>query len=383
MTNTLEKSPAEKSSPAPSPVLRLLALGLFCFVASFFGAWVALKSGAVQLGPTTSIAEKRHVVSQESELVADVAKRVSPSVVSIVTESQAALGFRTYTQQGAGTGIIISTDGYVLTNRHVVNGTSSVQVVMTDGTKYENVKVVGTDPANDIAFLKIEGAKNLPSATIGDSAAMEVGDKVIAIGNALGQYQTSVTSGIISGINRPVVAGGQGSETEQLSNLFQTDAAINPGNSGGPLVNLDGQIIGINTAIDQNAEGIGFAIPINDAKGLIKSVTTTGKLERAYLGVTHVMLNADIAKHYNLEVKEGAYITNDNGEAVAANSPAARAGVKAGDIVTAIDGKPIGSKAPLISVISQFTPGSKVSLELLRGGKKQTLQVTLGSYPAQ
>lgn len=381
MTETEKTTPTTHASKLQNRSLGLAAIGLFCFITSFFGAWVAIRSGLVQTTPTTSIAEKRHVVSQEGELVADVVKRVSPSVVSIVTESRASLGFNVYTQQGAGTGIIVSTDGYILTNRHVVNGANKVQIVTTDGTSYENVKVVGVDPANDIAFLKIDNAKSLPAATIGDSGAMEVGDKVIAIGNALGQYQTSVTSGIISGINRPIVAGGQGNDTEQLSNLFQTDAAINPGNSGGPLVNLDGQVIGINTAVDQNAQGIGFAIPINDAKGLIKSVTTTGTLTRAYLGVTHIMLTADSAKHYNLDIKEGAYVTNDNGEAVVPDSPAARAGIKSGDVIVAIDGKAISAKTPLLSAVSQFTPNSKVAVTYVRDGKKTTTTVTLGAYP--
>ncbi len=367
----------------PNMFVKLAGLSLLCFVMSFFGAWVAIQSGLIKTSSgLTTISEKRHVVSQEDELVADVAKRVSPSVVSIVTESQAALGYRTYTQQGAGTGIIISSNGYILTNRHVVSGANKAQVVLADGTKYDDVSVAGIDPANDIAFLKINGVKDLPAATIGDSNAMQVGEKVIAIGNALGQYQTSVTVGVISGIGRPVVAGDSYGESERLTNLFQTDAAINPGNSGGPLVNLDGQVVGINTAVSQNAEGIGFAIPINDAKGLIKSITTTGKLERAYMGVSHVMLTADIAKQYNLSQKEGAYIVNDSGEAVAANSPAAKAGIKAGDVITSIDSKPIGSKLPLMSAISQYTPGTKVVVSIVRDGKKQTVDVTLGTYPS-
>ena len=377
----VKKKPAHTTPHRPSPVLKVVALGLFCFALSFLGAWAALASGLVK--SETSITEKRSIVSQEGEVVADVAERVSPSVVSIITESQASLGFRSFVQQGAGTGIIISEDGYILTNRHVVADASKVDVVLADGTSYEGVDVVGTDPANDIAFLKINGAKNLQPAAIGDSSGVEVGEKVIAIGNALGQYQTSVTSGIISGLGRPLVAGDQASgSTEQLSNLLQTDAAINPGNSGGPLVNLDGEVIGINTAIDQEAEGIGFAIPINDAKGLIEGVTTTGKLTRAFLGVSHIGVTSEVAKEYDLPVTSGAYITNEGGSAVTEGSPAAKAGLKAGDIITMIDGKKIDANHPLLSAISLHQPGDKVKVTYLRDGKEATVTVALAAYPS-
>lgn len=365
--------------PTPSSGMKALALGLFCFVLSFLGAWAALESGLV--GQRESITEKRSIVSQEGEVVADVAEQVSPSVVSIVTESQASLGYRSYTREGAGTGIIISKDGYVLTNKHVVDGVRSVHIVLADGTTYEDVRVIGSDPANDVAFLKIAGAKDLTPATIGDSSKVEVGQKVIAIGNALGQYQTSVTSGIISGLGRPIVAGGNGQDAESLSNLLQTDAAINPGNSGGPLVNLNGEVIGINTAVDQDAQGIGFAIPINDAKGLIESVTKKGELSRAFLGVSHVMLTSEVAKYYKLSVSEGAYIVNEDGSAVSSGSPAEKAGLKPGDVIVKIDGKKLNSTYPLLSAVSQYQPGDTVSVTYVRDKKESTTQVTLAEYP--
>lgn len=364
----------------PNQGLRVIALGFFCFAVSFLGSWAALSSGLVKT--ETSITEKRSVVSQEGEVVADVAGSVSPSVVSIITESQATLGLRSYTQQGAGTGIIISESGYVLTNRHVVDGISKVKVVLADGTAYDGVDVIGVDPANDLAFLKIKDAKNLKPAKIGDSSKVEVGEKVIAIGNALGQYQTSVTSGIISGLGRPLVAGDQASgNTEQLSNLLQTDAAINPGNSGGPLVNLDGDVIGINTAIDQEAQGIGFAIPINDAKGLIKSVTTSGKLSRAFLGVSHIAVTSEVAKEYDLPITYGAYITSETGSAITAGSPAAKAGIRSGDIITKLDGTKIDAGHPLLSAISAYQPGDKVTVTYMRDGKEVSVSVTLATYP--
>lgn len=387
---TTSAKPKLKSKPGVSvttdtkrsdPFVRLLALGGFCFVLSFLGSWAALSSGVTDIG--TSITEKRSVVSQEGEVVADVAENVSPSVVSILTESQASLGLRSYTQQSAGTGIIISEDGYILTNKHVVDGAGSVSVVLSNGTSYEDVQVIGSDPANDIAFLKIKEAKGLKPAVMGDSSQVEVGEKVIAIGNALGQYQTSVTSGIISGLGRPLVAGSQaGGDFERLSNLLQTDAAINPGNSGGPLVNLNGEVIGINTAIDQEAQGIGFAIPINDAKGLIGSVTKNGSVDRAFLGVSHVMLTSDVAERYELSVTSGAYVTSDEGEAVSTGSPASKVGLKEGDIITKIDGKKLGANNPLLSAISMHAPGDQIKITYLRDGKEQTAEVILATYPS-
>ncbi|TXG77916.1 PDZ domain-containing protein [Patescibacteria group bacterium] len=376
---------ATGSAPHPqgsrSPGLRLTALGFFCFVFGFLGAWVALASGVVE--QQTTITEKRNIVSQEGDVVAEVAKQVSPSVVSIVTESSASLGYRSYTQEGAGTGIVISKDGYVITNRHVVNGASTVEVVLADGTTYEDVELIGTDTVNDLAFLKIKGVDSLVPAVIGDSSSVEVGQKVIAIGNALGQYQTSVTSGIVSGLGRPIIAGGEGGQdTESLSNLLQTDAAINPGNSGGPLVNLRGEVIGINTAIDQDAQGIGFAIPINDAKGLIRSVKKSGELKRAFLGVSHVMLTPEIAKYHKLSISQGAYIVSDSGPAVSSDSPAEQAGLRSGDVITKVNGEKINSTNPLLSAMSQLKPGDTASVTYVRDSKEKTVDVVLANYPA-
>lgn len=361
--------------------VKVAGIALLCFVVSFFGAWAALQSGLVKSQQT--ITEKRNIVSQEGDVVADVAKKLSPSVVSIVSESTVTQGYRSATQQSAGTGIVVSSDGYILTNRHVVAGSNKIEVVTSDGTSYTDVKVVGVDQANDIAFLKVADVTGLSAAKIGDSSTAQVGDKVIAIGNALGQYQTTVTSGIISGLGRPLQAGDEsGSSTEQLSNLLQTDAAINPGNSGGPLVNLDGEVIGMNTAVDQSAEGIGFAIPINDAKGLITSVTKTGKLSRAFLGVSYVSVTSDVAKQYKLSVKEGAYIVNDSGSAVTPNGPAANAGLKSGDVIIKIDSKAINANNPLLSALSVHQPGDKVAVTYLRDGKTTVVSVTLGTYPS-
>lgn len=352
-----------------------------CFVASFLGSWALLQSGYVGVGGTNTTTERRRVI-EEGNVVSEVASEVSPSVVSIVTESTTRSYYGGSAQQeSAGTGIIISRDGYILTNRHVIpDNATNVQVVLSDGTQYDDVKVVGRDSLNDLAFLKISGVNDLTAAKLGDSGDLKVGAKVIAIGNALGQYQTTVTSGIISAMGRPLTASDEsGDSSEQLENLLQTDAAINPGNSGGPLVNMAGEVIGINTAVAQEAQGIGFAIPIDDAKGLIKSVTDSGELKRAYLGVRYVSITPDVVAQLKLSVKNGAYI-NDSNNAVVSGSPADKAGLKPKDIITKVNETPVDAQHPLSSQLSQFVPGDTVTLTVLRDGKTIQLKATLSQY---
>jgi serine protease Do len=360
---------------------------LLSFVASFLGAWVLLATGLVRPDVSRTINDnKETLVLQQGEIVAEVFKRVNPSTVAITTESvdTSQRFFEPIVSQGAGSGIIISKDGYVLTNKHVVpEGTNSVTVITSDGKQYKDVKVIGRDPTNDVAFLKINGVNDLKPATMGDSSAVEPGIQVVAIGNALGLFRNSVTSGIISGVGRPVLAGDEtGASSEQLEDMFQTDAAINPGNSGGPLVNLKGEVIGMNTAVSSNGQSIGFAIPINTAAGLIKSVVEKGKIIKAYLGVRYVTLDQDVASELKLPVNAGALIRSGNGQAgVIAGSPAAQGGLREGDIITKIKDKPISPGAGLVTQLSQFTPGEKVELTIFRDGKEQKLTVTLGEFP--
>jgi serine protease Do len=222
---------------------------------------------------------------------------------------------------------------------------------------------------------------------LGDSSKMQVGDKVVAIGNALGQFQNTVTEGILSGFGRSVTAGdssGTGSD-ETLQNLFQTDAAINEGNSGGPLVNINGEVIGINTAIAGDAQNIGFAIPINDAQGSIKSILGTGKLERPYLGVRYISLTDDYAYTYNLPVKRGAYIPPAAGgqASIVSGSPADKAGLKEKDVITAIDDTKIDENNSLTSVLGKHAVGDNITLSVLRGGKDMKIKVTLEAAPGQ
>lgn len=316
------------------------------------------------------------------ETISSVAEKVSPSVVSILTETTTGDSsiWRQQVQQGAGSGIIVSGDGVVLTNRHVVKNARQVEVMLADGTTYSDVKVIGTDPLNDVAFLKIADAKDLPVAELGDSTTVKIGQQVIAIGNSLGQYQNTVTSGIISGKGRPLSAQ-DGDSVESLTDLLQTDAAINPGNSGGPLLNSAGQVIGINTAIAEDAEGIGFAIPINAVKGILKGVLAGKGVERAYLGVRYIPIDAAVAKQYKLPVKVGAYVYSDNSSpAVVSGSPADKAGIKKGDIIVKINDVEVGTRGGVASLIAEYAPGDTVGLTINRGGQVEVVKVTLGTY---
>jgi len=333
----------------------------------------------------TSKQDGNNVVTSDEESIAAVAKAVSPSVVSILTSTTQSSGFygQVYNQQGAGTGMIVSANGYVMTNKHVVEGADTVTVVLPDGTQYENVEVLGADPLNDLAFLKIKGVNDLPAITLGDSKTIRIGQSVVAIGNALGQYQNSVTSGIISGTGRPVIASSDGTangQAESLNDLIQTDAAINSGNSGGPLLNLKGQVIGINTAIAADAQSIGFAIPISAAKGLLAHVIKTGKVERAYLGIQYVSITPEVKAEYGLKANHGDYVTAERGRSVQANGPADKAGIKDKDVIVAVNGFKVGEVASVSTLISEYEPGEKVSLTVLRDGKELKLTATLGTY---
>ena len=370
-------------------------LVIICGVVGFAGGLLGAEVNKNNLAQTTT-AQKQQFISNESQLIAQIAKDVGSSVVSIDTSSETNVtdifGFVfPQRQSGAGTGFVIRDDGVIMTNRHVVPaGTQKVSVTMSDGTRYDDVEILGrTAQTNslDVAFIKIRDlkSKKLPAVTLGDSAKMQVGDRVIAIGNALGQFQNTVTAGIISGHGRDVIASDQsGTAAENLSDLFQTDAAINSGNSGGPLVNINGEVIGINTAIAGGAQNIGFAIPINDVKGLVNGVLSTGQLKQPYLGVRYVALTDDLAYQNNLDVTRGAYIvpSNDN-SGVVSNSPAQKAGLKEKDIITKVNDISIDDKTSLTSALSQFKVGDSIKLTVVRDEKTITVNVTLEEAPNQ
>lgn len=367
-------------------VMVIIAI-LLCFGAGIGGAtlYSALNrnNGASVTERQTLANDGNKIVTQEEEDTAGVVEKVAPSVVSIVTKSQSMSLDGLQQEEGAGTGIIVGKDGYVMTNKHVVSGTDTVGVVLADGTTYNDVKVLGLDPLNDVAFLKIPGVSNLPAAELGDSTSVRVGQKVVAIGNSLGQYQNTVTSGIISGTGRPISAQA-GEAVENLTDLIQTDAAINPGNSGGPLLNLQGQVIGINTAIIEGAQGIGFSIPISSTKGILKGVLAGGPVQRAYLGINYIAITADVAKHYDLPVKKGAYVFNaKEGQAtVISGGPADQAGIKEKDIITKVGAIEVGDRGGVSSLVSEYAPGDTIEVTVLRGGQSMVVKVKLSAYKA-
>jgi len=291
------------------------------------------------------------------------------------------------TEIGGGTGFIVSADGYIITNRHVVlDQAAEYTVLMNDEAKYP-AKVLARDALNDLAVLKIE-KDNLPTVELGDSANLKVGQSVIAIGNALGEFRNTVSTGVISGLARSVTAGGADIGSEQLINVIQTDASINPGNSGGPLLNIAGQVIGINTAMAQGAQNIGFAIPINEVKSTIESVQKNGRIVRPWLGVRYVIINKAIADANKLSVDYGAIIVrgqNRTDLAVIPGSPADKAGLVENDIILEINpsggsgqaGQKITEENLLANLVVKFKPGDEITLRVMHQGKEKIVKVKL------
>jgi serine protease Do len=377
-------------------VVGVITSALVGFAAGWLGAHHADDGGLFN----NTISSQKQIVTSESQLIANIAKTVGPSIVSVNVTSTSqntnnffGFGALPQTQQSAGTGIILTAQGLIITNRHVVPvGTTGVSVTLSDGTQLNDVSVLGrtsTSSTLDIAFLKINNTKGkkLIPAQLGDSSKVQVGDDVVAIGNALGQFQNTVTAGIISGYGRSVQASGSGlgQDSENLDDLFQTDAAINEGNSGGPLVNLNGQVIGINTAIAGGAQNIGFAIPVNDVIGLVRQVESTGKLQQPYLGVYYIPLTDDVAQQYDLHVSRGAWVPPAGvagQDPIIAGGPAAKAGLKSGDIITKIDGTTINQNNSLTSIIDQKQVGQTVDLTVIRDGNTMDIKAQLGAAPA-
>ncbi len=342
---------------------------------------------------------------QEDSATVDVVKQATPAVVSIVVKQDLSKLNNNNTfpffnspfqfnvpqgeqQIGAGTGFIITSDGLILTNKHVVSAgqdttgsATQYTVIMNDGKQYD-ATVVDTDPVNDFALIRIK-ATGLPKLDLGDSDTVRVGQTVIAIGNALGQFSNTVTKGVISGLSRTITAGDSQNTSERLENIFQTDAAINFGNSGGPLLNLAGQVVGLNTAISQQGQLIGFAIPINQAKTVIASVQKYGKIVRPYMGVRYVQVDDAVAAENKLSVNYGALLlkgSSANEPAVIAGSPADKAGLVENDIILEFNGKKITADNSLASAIQKLNPGDTVQLKVLRQGKEKNISVTLEEF---
>ena len=339
---------------------------------------------------------ERDPAREFSRAFRDVARAISPSVVSVQSihapEDSPALFHgldprgdplrRFFGEEGTplpspslrgqGTGVIIGEDGTIATNNHVVAGAKRLQVTLQDGRKLA-AELVGSDPETDLAILRVD-VKGLPAAKIGDSNALEPGDWVVAVGNPFGLDHT-VTVGVVSAKNRSGVG------VAIYENFIQTDAAINPGNSGGPLLDLDGQVVGINTAIRSSAggsDGIGFAIPSSTLKSVLPSLLASGHVSRGWLGVSIQRLTPELARSFGAKVDQGALISE-----IRAGAPAEKAGLRSGDIVLALDGTPVNGPAELSEKIAALEPGTKVELETLRDGKRSTIEVTLALRPGE
>lgn len=374
-------------------IFKKIALGAALAIVIFAcGAFVTLGEQRSHLSPSANSAQAQDVYTGNP--IVNIVKQSSPAVVNIDTETMVTMNQRAFPfqgdpffeeffgqimppqqqrqvpQRGKGSGFIISKEGYILTNNHVIEGADKIKVTLLDGRSFDAEKV-GQDPTFDLAVIKIK-AGDLPILAMGDSDATEVGEWVVAIGNPLG-FENSVTVGVVSAKNRTLQAPGV-----SFQGFMQTDAAINPGNSGGPLIDLKGKAIGLNTAIVPYAQGIGFAVPINMAKQVMDDLIKHGEVRRGWLGVVVQPLTASLVEAYKIPVKEGAIIAD-----VQQDGPAAKAGLERGDVVTAINGEKVKNSQDVVFSIRKKMQGEKVDLEIYRDGKKQTIGVVLGKIDGE
>jgi len=404
--------PAEPSGPAPAPtepvnpappvakgagpdgIGRILAAAVLSAVLASGGTVLVLDSTGALNRPAGAAASgqlsgptSHPVTIDDSSAVVSAAANVSPAVVRITATGTATDVFGgTVPERGVGSGVIYDASGWILTNRHVVETqdqaiASELTVELKDGREFKGT-VYGTDTLTDLAIVKVD-ATGLPAAPTGRSADIKVGQLAIAIGSPLGTYTSTVTTGIISATGRTIDV----SADEHLTNLIQTDAAINPGNSGGPLLDAAGQVIGINTAIERDSTGIGFAIPIDIARPIMAQALAGQQLARPYVGIRYIQIDLKVEKDKHLTVDHGALIeptTDAAGKtlpAVTPDSPAAQAGLKAGDIVLEIEGQTVDSEHPLDALLTSYAPGQAVKLTILRDGLQVQVSVTLGTRP--
>ncbi len=346
-------------------------------------------------GPQGSNFSQTVTVTEDSA-VTNVVSEAGPAVVSIVISKDISgdLNFDSFgffgipeslpsqpniQEVGAGSGFFVSSDGWIMTNKHVVlDETATYTVVTKDGESYQ-AKVMARDPSNDIALLKIE-IQDAPYLRFADSDSLQLGQGVVAIGNSLGQYQNTVTFGIISGVGRSIRAGG-GGISELLEGVIQTDAAINQGNSGGPLLNLAGSVVGINTAVDISGQSIGFAIPANDARIAFDSYQQNGKILRPYLGVRYIMITQAMAKTEQLPKDFGALIVRGSGPTdfgVLPGSPGDKAGLRENDIILELGGQRLDEDNSLARALRKFSPGERVPAKIYRDGSEQTVTIEIG-----
>jgi serine protease Do len=356
--------------------------------------------GSSSASPSGAITPQTIQVEEDSATI-DVVNKVKPAVVSVVGTQDFGkisrqpnyyspfgdfFGFSQPEQREGkqqvigGSGFIVTEDGLILTNKHVVDTENvNYSVVLNDGTRYD-AQVLAKDPNLDIAILKIDKT-GLPTVELGDSDKMQIGETVIAIGNALGEYQNSVTKGVVSGLARTIQAGDNAGNSEVIENTIQTDAAINSGNSGGPLLNLSGEVVGMNTAVSTEGQLLGFALPINTAKQDIESVKANGKIVRPYMGIRYTAITKEVQTANDLSVDYGAILVRgqQSGElAVIPGSPADKAGLEENDIILEIDGQRIDQDHSIVGVLSEHKSGDTLSLKVLHDGTEKTVGLTLG-----
>jgi 2-alkenal reductase len=376
-TTTATSAPSGQTSASPPSSVEISSKAT---ATATDGVAVSASPTGVATQSTTTVTDSK----QQLLSVADIVEKVNPAVVTVVNQ-QTFTGFNnssgssgTLQPAGTGTGFIINTDGYIVTNNHVVDGAESLQVIFENGDTVD-AKLIGTDSYTDLAVIQIEG--DVPATVpFGDSSQLRQGEPVIAIGSALGDYTNTVTEGIVSGLHR-VLSDDQGGAS--YDNMIQHDAAINPGNSGGPLLNLNGEVIGVNTAVVRqaepgvSAEGLGFAIPSNTVQEIAKTLIESGKVERPYLGIEYTMLTPQIATTLNVPVQDGALVRSVEA------GPSQDAGIKENDVITKIDDDTVDKDHPLRDVLFKHKPSETVDIELFRPDTNETLtvQVTLGTRP--
>ncbi len=412
--NVKPNEPVGVPHPAHPPyqhsIITLVILSLvFGVLGGSFSTYYFLRTPEGQKLVASGPVVSQNVTLNEDSAIIDVVKKASPAVVSIIIsqdlnklpgygmnpnsldpfyfffngrgQSQQSPQAPNVQQVGAGSGFFVTSDGLILTNKHVVSDNSASYTVLTSDGKSYDAKIMSQDPANDLAIIKIE-IKDAPFLSLADSSQIQIGQRVIAIGNSLGQYQNTVTSGIISGTARSITAGNDvGSGSEQLSGVIQTDAAINPGNSGGPLLNIEGQVIGINTAIDQQGQLVGFALPSNAAKRALTSFQKLGHISEPFLGVRYVMVTPSLATQQKLEQDYGALVVSGQTRAESAvvpGSPAEKAGLKENDIILEVNGVRVDSKNSLSGLLLNYEVGEVVTLKVTHNGSTKDIKVTLG-----
>ena len=340
------------------------------------GPWVGLVLSILLLAGSSQVsfpeATGPDIIQALQESLIKASEKVAPAVVNIRTvQFTTDFLFNIVPQEGQGSGVIFSKEGYILTNEHVIHGARQINVVLPDGREFQG-KLVGSDPRVDLAVIKIS-ASDLPVAKLGDSDRLKSGEFCIAIGNPFG-LQNTVTFGVISATGRNIGAA----PGKILENLIQTDAPINPGNSGGPLINFSGEVIGINTAIIPYAQGIGFAIPINTAKEIIDELIKYGKVTRPWLGIYYLPITSKIKKRFNLPVDAGIYIVK-----VVPGGPAARGGIRDGDVLLEVNGQRVEDAQDLREIMKKKKIGEKITLLIFRKGDYLRVRVELGEMPIE